>query len=370
MELAEPGILQTILTFLVLITILVFVHEWGHYAVARHFGVKVDVFSIGFGPEIYGWTDKKGTRWKISLLPLGGYVRFFGDASAASTPAEEIEHMTPEEREVSFHHKPLLQKAAVIFAGPGINLLFAIVIYAVMFMSLGMPYTAPIITAVEEGSPAEVAGLQPGDEITAIDGDEIQRFEDLRTTVVINTGTPLDLTVLRDGQSLSIPVTPQIVEVTDRFGNTASIGRLGVVGQQREIRELGPLESIRQAFVTTGSIIDGLVTGIGQLVRGWRSLDELAGPIRIAKVTGEQATLGFIAFVEFLALISINLGLVNLLPIPLLDGGHLLFYGLEGVRGKPLHPKFMELAYFVGLALVLSLFLLVTWNDITSLNGG
>lgn len=368
MDTDGPGLIFTIVSFLAVLTVLVFVHEWGHYIVARVFGVRVDVFSIGFGKELLGWTDRRGTRWKISAIPLGGYVKFFGDASAASNPDAGLENLSAEERAVSFHHKPLGARAAIVAAGPLINLLFAILIYAVLFISLGQPYRPAVVTEVVPETPAVEAGLQAGDRIVAVEGHGVSGARDLVQVVGLYPGQPVELGILRDGQSMSIPVRLDKVLQTDRFGNEYARGRLGVMlGASEEIRRMGPLEAVGGAVTETVNMLRFMLVATGQVIMGVRSVDDLGGPVRIAKITGEQASLGLIAFIEFIALISINLGLVNLFPIPMLDGGHLLFYGFEAVKGSPVSARVQELGYIVGFALIISLMLFLTWNDLRAL---
>lgn len=370
MEIATPGLFFTLASFALALTILVFIHELGHYAVARLFGVRVEVFSIGFGPEIIGWTDRKGTRWKIAVLPLGGYVRFFGDADASSSADEDaMEEMTPEERAVSFHHQSLGRRAAIVAAGPIVNLVFAVVIYAALFIAYGKAIRPPVVEEVQPGMPAAEIGLEPGDRILELAGKKVEDAADLVRLVGLYPGMTVDIVFERDGRRITRQVTLKRVELTDRFGNHYETGRLGIALPARplEVRRLGPLDALVEAANETVEMMRLMLTVVGQVIMGVRSLDDLGGPVKIAKASGEQASLGLVPFISFLALISVNLGLINLFPIPMLDGGHLFFYAIEGVRGAPLSPRMQEVGYFIGLALLISLVVLVTWNDLRSL---
>ena len=364
MELAAPGFLYTVFNFLLLLTVLVFVHEWGHFAVARYFGVKVDVFSIGFGRELFGWNDKKGTRWKICLLPLGGYVKFFGDANETSGKAEGLDEMSEADKAVSFHHKPLAQRAAIVAAGPLINFAFAIIVFAGLYMTMGEPYSSSEVSAVSDGGAASVAGIEAGDRIVAIDGAEITRFDQLQTIVGLNTGQSLAVDVERAGEILEFSVQPQKTSLEDRFGNSFEVYRIGIQSGPIEVMELGVFQSVVRAVTHTGELTKMMLISVGQMISGMRSLDEMGGPLKIAQFTGQSASLGIISFISFMALISINLGLVNLFPIPMLDGGHLMFYSLEAIKGSPVNEKVQELSFMLGFALVIGLMLLLTWNDL------
>jgi len=363
-----PGLIFTIVSFLLALSVLVFVHEWGHYIVARFFNVRVEVFSIGFGKELTGWTDRHGTRWKISAVPLGGYVKFFGDAGAASNPDAGVGAMSAEERAVSFHHKSLGARAAIVSAGPIINFLFAILIYAGLFTTFGQPYQPPVVTEVLPESPAAEAGLQAGDRIRGVAGHETESARDLVRVVGLYPNRTVALEVERGGRTTEIETRLETVKQTDRFGNEYERGRLGVaLAAEEEVLRLGPFEALGEAGTETVTMVRFMLVATGQVIMGVRSVDDLGGPVRIAKITGEQASLGLIAFIEFIALISINLGLVNLFPIPMLDGGHLLFYAFEAVKGSPVSARVQEVGYIVGLALILSLMVFLTWNDLTAL---
>jgi regulator of sigma E protease len=353
-----------IVGFVLILSVLVFIHEMGHYLVARWNGVKVEVFSIGFGREIFGWNDKSGTRWKVSLLPLGGYVKMFGDADAASTPDGNLREMTEEEKQVSFHHKRLGQRSAVVAAGPAANFLLAIVLLAGLFLVSGQPYTPTVIGQVMDDSPAKAAGFEPNDRIIAIDGKEVERFEDLQRIVALSPGEDIVFTVLRDGREVELPTTIRSDTAEDSSGNRSTRGYLGVGRSGVEYREIGPLTAVGAAFTETWNLTIGTLKAVGQIITGQRGADELGGPIRIAEMSGQALELGIGTVIWFAAVLSINLGLINLFPVPMLDGGHLLFYAFEAVRGKPLGERTQEYGFRIGLALVLGLMIFVTWNDI------
>jgi len=353
--------------FLVVLTVLVFVHELGHYLVARWNGVRVEVFSIGFGPELFGWNNRAGTRWKISAIPLGGYVKMFGDADPASMPAADLPEMTAAERDVAFHHKRLPQRAAIVAAGPVANFIFAIVALAGLFMTVGQPFTPPQIGSVQQGSAAEAAGMQAGDRIVSLDGQRIERFEDVQRIVRLDPGQPLAVVIHRGDQNISLSVTPKLSEVTDRFGNKHQYGLLGIVGQGVQYVRYNPFQALVRANTETVDIVGGTLQAVWQMIIGARSTDELGGPLRIAQMSGEVAQYGWSAIVPFMAVLSINLGLINLFPIPVLDGGHLLFYAAEALRGRPLGQRAQEYGFRFGLALVLTLMVFATWNDLVHL---
>ncbi|TDQ80520.1 site-2 protease [Dongia mobilis] len=358
--------------FLVLLTPLVFVHEMGHFLVARLCGVRVEVFSIGFGREIFGITDKHGTRWKFSLLPLGGYVRMFGMAANELEGGEgEPKDMSEADRKVSFAHKTVWQRAAIVAAGPAANFLFAVVVLGVLYVSYGKTYRAPTIDEVVVPSAAQEAGLLPGDRITAINGQATDRFEDVAAVVQLNLDRPLTLSIRRGEADLTIDVQPQIVVEKDIFGNEQRIGRLGIVSKSEGITaELGPIDAAVEAAGETYRIAASMLTGIWQMITGVRSADEIRGVLSIADMSGEVAKFGFLSLVSLAVLLSINLGLINLFPVPMLDGGHLAYYVVEAVRGRPLSDGAQEWGLKIGLAMVLSLMLFATWNDLVYLEVG
>lgn len=446
------------LSFIVLITVLVFVHEMGHYAIARWAGVRIEVFSIGFGPEITGWTDRHGTRWKISSIPLGGYVKFFGDAGAASqADVDRLEQLSAQEQSVSFHHKSLGQRVAIVAAGPIANFIYAFIILAALFLAFGQRYTPPEIGRVMPGSAGEAAGFQAGDIVLAVDGDEVRRFEELDQQIFVNPGRPLEFRIRRGVDELTLAAIPRVMDggeissLTKQYGdlglrpyNPARVGQvqddspawqagfqpgdlivsidgvdvanfrqlqevvtnsegrplqievqrgdaiapltvsarpteiededgtaqtrwlIGIVGAPREPIRLGPAEAMSEAVRVSYTMVAQTLEYLGQMIVGDRGTEDLGGPLRIAQASGQAAQLGFEQFVFLSVVISLNLGLINLFPIPLLDGGHLVMYALEGLRGKPLTERMQEYAFRFGLALVLTFTVFATWNDLAN----
>jgi regulator of sigma E protease len=364
--LESPSILVTVLAFLLLLGPLVVVHELGHYLVARLFKVKVDAFSVGFGKELLGRTDRQGTRWKLSALPLGGYVQFAGDANAASMPAAEQEDVSPEERGKMFHHKPLWQRSLIVLAGPATNFLFAIMVFAGFFMAYGERVAEPVVGQVLAGSPAQAAGLRSGDRILAIDGEAIGEFSDIVKRVMLYPGRSIDVDLQRGERRIAVKLKIAERAEKDRFGNTARRGVIGI-SQMPVSRPVGPIAAIGLGYRESVDAIGVMVAALQQIFIGERSVKELGGPIKIAQYSGEAMTLGWREFVSFAAFISINLAFINVLPIPGLDGGHLAFYAAEAVRRKPLGQRSQEMAFRMGLALVLGLMVFVTINDIAGL---
>ena len=354
-------------SFIFILSVIVFIHEMGHYLIARYNGVRVEVFSIGFGPELTGWTGRNGTRWKISILPLGGYVKMFGDAGVASTPSGEARDMTPEEREVSFHHKRVGQRTAIVFGGPFANFVLAVVILAGLFMTVGQRITPADVSIVKPGSPAEEAGIQPGDLVIRINGEVIERFETMQQFARENPGIPLEVVVERDGEEVSMMVTPKLVEKTDRFGNAVRYGELGVGRVGVKYVQHDPLKAVWAATKETAELTAMTLRALGQMIAGTRGTDELGGPIRIAQLSGQVAEEGVVTLFWFMAVLSINLGLINLFPVPMLDGGHLMYYLVEAVRGKPLGERAQEYGFRIGLAMVVTLMVFATWNDLVQL---
>jgi regulator of sigma E protease len=355
-----------VVVFLVIITAIVFVHEMGHFLIARANGVRVETFSIGFGPELFGFTSRTGTRWKFSLLPLGGYVRMFGEISEPGDAAEKLAAMTPEEREVAFRAKRVDQRAAIVVAGPLINFVFGIVLIAALFLVYGEQRIAPIVGEVVKGSAAEAAGLHSGDRILVANGESIATFQDLQRVVQITVGEPVQLIIDRGGEHQTITVQPRLTDMTDDAGHTQRVPILGVAAPKdaTTIVRHGPISALTSATVKTGQIVSISLKALGQIVTGRRNADQLSGPVGIAKQIGQAAQLGVSQVLLFAAYISINLGLFNLFPIPLLDGGHLLFYGVEAVLGRPLGPRAQEYGFRLGLFLVLALMILATGNDL------
>lgn len=355
--------------FLFVLTVIVFIHEFGHFLVARWCGIRVLIFSVGFGPELVGFNDRHGTRWKISAIPLGGYVKFFGDDNAASMPDNKaIEAMSAEERQVSFVHQSVGKRAAVVVAGPLANFLLAIVIFATLFMTFGKQETAPRVDAIVPDSAAAEAGFQPGDLVLSINGRPIESFRDMQEIVSLNAGEQLNFVVERGGAKVGLRATPRLTKDKDIFGNIQRIGRLGIsqTNSPKDIKTIkfGPLGAIAEAGRQTWFVIDQSFTYIGKLLVGRASTDQLGGPLRIAQMSGQAASLGFPTLVNWAGLISVSIGLLNLFPIPLLDGGHLLFYLIEAARGRPLSERVQEFGFRVGLALLVMLMIFTFWNDL------
>ncbi len=362
----NPGFLLTVLAFVAVIGPLVFVHELGHYLVGRWFGVKAEAFSIGFGPELAAWVDRRGTRWRIGAFPLGGYVRFKGDMNAASQADPAWLQLPPSERAESFPAKPLWQKAAIVAAGPFINFLFAILILSTFAFVYGESRTPAVAGKVQAGSAAAAAGIQPGDRILSLNGREMATFDDLRLYAQIRPGEPVTIVIERSGETVEKQGHVGAVQEQDGFGNQFKVGRLGIAPAQPVIEPVELWRAPAVAIKQTGQIIRTMVETLGQILGGGRSVKELGGPLKIAEVSGQAATLGVESFIFFMALISINLGFINLLPIPMLDGGHLLFYGVEAIQRRPVSPRVQEWAYRSGLAVLLAMMMLVTFNDLSS----
>ena len=367
------GLIGYLVPFLFVLTIVVFFHELGHFLVARWAGVKVLTFSLGFGPELAGFNDRHGTRWKISAIPLGGYVKFFGDDSEASTPSSEaLAGMSEEERQNSFHHKKVGPRAAIVAAGPIANFLLAIVIFTCLFTLIGKPSTTARVDQVEAGSAAAAAGFQSGDVVTAIDGSKIGSFSDMQRIVGIRAGDELTFTVKRGDTDLQLRGTPQLREVKDPFGN---VHRLGVLGITRKTaagdvttERVNPATAAWLGVKETWFVIERTLSYIGGVFTGREAADQVGGPLRIAQISGQVANVGGLAaLVQLAAVLSISIGLLNLFPVPLLDGGHLLFYAVEAVRGRPLSDRAQEMGFRIGLGLVLMLMVFATYNDILHL---
>jgi len=359
-----------ILPFLFVLTVVVFFHELGHFLVARWCGVAVDSFSIGFGREIYGFDDRLGTRWKFCWIPLGGYVKFRGDENAASMPDRNPD-LTEAERAGYFQDKPLASRAAIVAAGPIANFILAIVIFAVVFTTVGRPTLSPLVDEISAGSAAEEAGFASGDMILSIDDTQIGSFMDLQRIVSRSAGELLTVVVERDGGQVELSVTPRLQEITNAFGNKMRVGVLGIRrtanSEAVKIVKTDPITSIGLGVSETWNVISTTLSYLGRVVTGSESADQLGGPIRIAQISGQAATLGFLTLINLTAVLSVSIGLINLFPVPMLDGGHLVYYAIEWLRGKPLSAASQDLGFRIGIGLVLMLMIFATWNDLVHL---
>jgi regulator of sigma E protease len=360
-----------VIPFLFVLFVVVFIHEMGHFLVGRWCGIKVMAFSIGFGPEIVGRTDSKGTRWRLAAIPLGGYVKFFGDSSAASTPdGDTLASMSPADRAVSFFYQPVWKRAAVVAAGPIANFLLAIVIFSATNVIYGRQFLVPRIEAVVAGSVAEQANLRAGDLVLSIDSRPIDSFMEMQRIVSASPGVALTMVVERAGTPLTVTVVPALKELKTSLGRQR-VGQLGVQGSRdpADVRheKLGPGAALASAVSETWYVVERTGAYVQGLFAGRESTDQLSGPIRIAQVSGQVATAGIAALLSLAAYLSISIGLINLVPVPLLDGGHLLFYAVEAVRGRPLSERTQEFGFRIGLALVVMLMLFTTFNDVLHL---
>ena len=398
----------SIIAFIALLMIIVFFHEYGHFSVARLLGVKVDVFSIGFGKPILKWIDRKGTEWRISSLPLGGYVKFFGDLNAASQgPAEAAQRpattqfpspreaaevaggMSAEERKVCFHFKPVWARAAIVAAGPLANFVLAVAIFSMLFMTLGRGIIEPVVGGVAEDSPAAIAGFEAGDRILSANGQRIEKFGDLYDAVLVSGGGEMRFEIERGGEALTITAQPRRIEDTDRYGNKIERWQLGIASPSEEyytFRKYGPVEAISAGFDELGRILALTVRYIGKIVLGKEDARQLGGPIKMAQYAGQSVMSGFddssyreppgflfklrsslIDFIFLAAVVSVSIGFLNLLPVPVLDGGHLMYYAYEAVAGRPLGARAQAIGFRLGIVLLASLMIFVTWNDINNL---
>lgn len=362
----SPGLLLTIVAFLCVIGPLVFVHEMGHYGAARLFGVKIDAFSIGMGREVAGWTDRRGTRWKLGWAPIGGYVRFAGDMNAVSQPSADWIALPPEERARTFQAKPVWQRAIIIAAGPLVNFVLAMLILGGFALAYGDVRTPAVVGGVEAGSAAATAGLRPGDRIVSLGGRTTDTFGDLAQYLSIRPDEAVRVDLIRADAPLSVTVRVGVAEEADRFGNKFRRGLLGVAPPPPVVVPVSLVQAPGVAVDRLSGYLRMMVDTIGQIVTGRRPLSDMGGPLRIAKTSGEQLSLGWNDFIGLVALVSINLGFINLLPVPMLDGGHLFFYAIEAIRRRPVAPEVQEWAYRGGLAAVMALMLMVTVNDLGS----
>jgi regulator of sigma E protease len=363
-----------IIPFVLVLSVLVFVHEMGHYLVGRWCGIRVTAFSVGFGPELIGFTDSHGTRWKISAIPLGGYVKFFGDDDVASMPdAGHVAQMSEAEKAQTLAGAKLWKRAATVAAGPIANFILAIAIFAVLFSVYGKVVADPVVAEVRPDSAAQAAGVQPGDRLVALDGSRIKTFDDVRRYVSVRPETPIVVTVERNAQELDLPMVPKRTEMTDQFGNKIELGLIGIVTNEElghfRVETFTPLQAVAEGVRETGNIVTGTFRYIGNLVTGRMKADQLGGPVRVAQASGQMASLGIAAVVQLAAVLSVSIGLLNLMPVPVLDGGHLVFYAIEAARGRPLGAGAQEIAFRIGLAMVLSLMVFATYNDISNLIG-
>jgi regulator of sigma E protease len=364
MMLAAPPVWLIVIAFIAAIGPLVIIHELGHYWVARWFGVGADQFSMGFGREVVGWTDRRGTRWRVGWLPLGGYVKFVGDTDPTSLDHGDAPASTAKGN--SFHSRPPWQRFLIILAGPVANFLLAIAIFAAFFAVLGVPRTSSEVTAIVPDSPAASAGLMIGDRIITIDNRDTSTFESVTQVVAMRPGEVVEIEFVRGNASQTANVTLNSVIERDRFGQEMKIGRLGIYGSKREFIDISPLAALGAGTDATFRLIVATYDGLLQLITGKRDLKELGGPLKMAQMAGQQASLGLIDFVSLLAFFSINLGFINLLPVPVLDGGHLVLTTIEAIRRKPVGERAMEWAFRGGLAFLLALMLVATFNDLGS----
>ncbi len=364
-----PFYLNYIVPFLAVLTVIVFVHEMGHYLVARWNGVAVDAFSIGFGPELFGWTDRRGTRWRISAVPLGGYVKFTGDMNAASVPDPDLaEKYDAQTAPTLFANKNVWQRMAVVVAGPAANVIFTFLILYAVLLGYGRMTLDPVISGVMSDSPAAAAGFEAGDRVLSVDGFKVRGFEDFQRLVATAPDRQVSVVVERSGEQVDINVVPDSETSVTRFGRELKIGRIGVSRDVGEgdiiLYHPDPLEAVSMTFEEIAFIVDRTVAFIADIFVGRGDLDQIAGPVGMAQVSGEVATLGLLALVNLTALLSLNIGLINLLPVPMLDGGHLMYYIYEAIRGRPLSQRIQEIGFRIGFALVCTLMVFTLVNDL------
>lgn len=362
-------IVGTLVPFLFVLLVVVFVHEMGHYLVGRWCGIGVSAFSIGFGPEIFGFNDRKGTRWKLSAIPLGGYVKFVGDMNVTSSPvSQEAAGLSPEQLRVAFHTQPVWKRALTVLAGPMANFLLTIVVFAVMFATYGRFVSEPTVAKLRADSPAERAGFLPGDRFMTVDGQRVETFADVQRLVSGRAGDVITFVMLRDGKPVTLQASPELVDQQDALGNTVKVGVIGVINDdtlgQPRIVSYTPAGAVVEAVTETGQIIARTGQFLKRFVVGREDKCQLGGPVKIADMAGKAAKLGFEWLVQLVAMLSVGIGVLNLLPIPPLDGGHLVFYGAEAVLRRPVSEWMMEVVYRIGMVAVLGFMAFVFWNDL------
>lgn len=359
------NLLITIFAFLIVISVLVVIHEFGHYIVAKKCGVKIEEFSLGFGKELFGWNDKSGTRWKVCAIPFGGFVKMFGDESGASNPdVEKLKELTEEEKKQAFFFKNVYQRIAVVVAGPMFNFMLAIIILASLALSIGVSYVKPVIDDIVPDSVAEQAGFQKQDYILTVNGKKVKDFQDVKSDVTLNAGQEMTFNITRNGEKIEIKATPEMQVSKDLFGNEIKVGIIGIVSRSLEFEEVGPIRALTYSVHSVYDMSVKTLQALGQMITGQRSFKDMGGPIKIAKYSGQSMMQGFNTFIWFIAVVSANLGLMNLLPIPMLDGGHLAFYTIEAVTKKPVPEKVQEVSFKIGFVFIITLMLAATINDI------
>jgi len=362
-----------IVPFIILITIVVFIHEFGHYYIAKRCGVGITDFSIGFGKEIFGWNDKSGTRWKFCWIPLGGYVKFFGDRNVFSQSEQQeiINKYNKEDREKLFILKPLYQRSLIVAAGPIANFILAIIIFVMIFMFVGKDMTPAIIDEVNKDSPAFVSGMKKNDKIIYIDNNKVESILEVSTFINTSTAEIIEFIVVRENKEISLLVKPNVIDGKDSLGNSVKKRMIGIklssLNNGNERKPLGPSKAIYYSFKEVWFVTTTSLNYLGKMITGSADSSQLGGPIRIAKITGQVAEYGVIPFLSIMAYISLSLGLINLFPIPMLDGGHLMFYLIEKVLGRPLNQKIQEGCFRIGLFLLFSLMFFATFNDLKDL---